>query len=73
MARNDRNDGNGFADGKVKGAADEGRKKCAEMEDRWEMKYIRTPEARSGGCDLSRHSAVPHRAGGEGWVGRTTP
>lgn len=39
-------------------------KKWQRIENRWEMKYIRTPGARSRGYDLSRHTVVPHWAGG---------
>lgn len=46
------------------GVGDKKEKKRQRIENRWEMKYIRTPGARSRGYDLSRHAVVPHWAGG---------
>lgn len=65
-------DENDFVDRKKNGNGREGvgdKKKWQRIENRWEMKYIRTPEARSRGYDLSRHTVVPHWAGGSKWVG----
>lgn len=40
------------------------KKKWQRIENQWEMKYIRTPGARSTGYDLSQHTVVPHWAAG---------
>ena len=43
-------------------------KKGQRMGNRWEMKHIRTPWARSRGCDLSSHAVVGER--GDRWTRR---
>lgn len=56
-------DENDFVDRKKDGDGREGvgdkkKKNGQRIENRWEMKYIRTPGARSRGYDLSRHTVV---------------
>lgn len=60
-----------FVDRKKDGNGREGvgDKKWQRIENRWEMKYIRTPGARSRGYDLSWHTVVPHWARGSKWGG----
>ena len=63
-------DENDFVERKKDGDGREGvgdkKKNGKRIENQWEMKYIRTPGARSTGYDLSRHTVVPHWAGGSG-------